>query len=150
MALYIRKSSIHAVTLLCPHSKLEVHYPHFPTLDEFFQIMLSSANVSDTKNQLFVLSKFALEYPRLETAGALLPELLEFYRWIHIELAYRVTFKYAENHTIQDVIEKADGEYKKHDVKGVELLQLYEKVKGSFMFYNVSPMHLLLIIPLLN
>ncbi len=117
--------------------------------------MLSSANISDTKNQLFVLSKFALEYPRLEAAGALLPELLEFYRWIHIELAYRVTFKYAENHTIQDVIEKADDEYKRRDMKetkGFELPQLYEKVKGNFYSfkYNVTSMCLLLIIPLLN
>ena len=104
-------------------------------MDEFFQVMLSSANISDTKNQLFVLSKFALEYPRLQAVGALLPDLLDFYQWIHVELAYRMTFKYAEDHTIQDVIEKADTEYKRcgteKESTGFELPQLYEKVKGS-------------------
>ena len=135
-SLYLKIMCSVIILLLSPRSDLEAHYPHFPTLDECFQTMLSSANISDTKNELFALSKFALEYPRLEAAGALLPELLEFYRWIHIELAYRVTFKYAENHTIQELIEKADEEYKRRDMKetkGFELPQLYEKVKGNFL-----------------
>ena len=104
-------------------------------MDEFSQAMLSSIDIGDINNKLYVLSKFALEYPRLEAAGALLPDLLDFYRWIHIELAYRMTHKYAEKHTIQEVISKEDQEYKKitteKEYVGFEPVQLYERVKGT-------------------
>ena len=49
-------------------------------MDEFSQTMLSSVDIGDaSKNKFYVLSKFVLEYPRLQAAGALLPDLLQFY-----------------------------------------------------------------------
>ncbi len=112
------------------YSCLEVHYPHFPTMDEFSQTMLSSVDIGDaSKNEFYVLSKFVLEYPRLKAAGALLPDLLEFYQWIHSELAYLVTRKYAEKESIGTVITKAEEKY-----AGIDLNKLYEKVKGTITF----------------
>jgi len=79
--------------------------------------MLASANVSDvTRNQFYVLSKFALTYPRLKAGGALLPDLIEFYQWIHTELAYLVTKKYAQKNGFEEVITKADQKYEGHDL----------------------------------
>ena len=89
--------------------------------------MLSSVNASDVKNPQYVLSKFALAYPRLKAGGALLPDLIEFYQWIHTELAYLVTYNYAQNNTLEDVITKADKKY-----EGLDLCQLYDRVKGDW------------------
>ena len=87
--------------------------------------MLASVNVSDvTHNQFYVLSKFALTYPRLRAGGALLPDLIEFYQWIHRQLAYLVTRNYAQRHGLEEIISKADQkDY---------LFQLYDRVKGLY------------------
>ena len=114
-------------TFLC--RVLEVHFPHLPTEEEFSQSMLASVNLSNvTKNPHYVLSKFALVYPRLKAGGALLPDLIEFYQWIHTELAYLVTYNYAQNHGLEEVITKADQKY-----EGLDLCQLYERVKGVYL-----------------
>ena len=105
---------------------LETHFPHFATEEEFLQTMLSSVNASDVKNPHYVLSKFALVYPRLKAGGALLPDLIEFYQWIHTKLAYLVTYNYAQNHGLEEVITKADKKY-----EGLDLCQLYDRVKGD-------------------
>ena len=106
---------------------LDTHFPHFPTEEEFSQSMLASVNLSDvTKNPHYVLSKFALVYPRLKAGGTLLPDLIEFYQWIHTELAYLVTYNYAQNHGLEEVITKADQKY-----EGLDLCELYERVKGD-------------------
>ena len=116
---------------------LDTHFPHFPTEEEFSQSMLASVNLSNvTKNPHYVLSKFALVYPRLKAGGALLPDLIEFYQWIHTELAYLVTYNYAQNHGLEEVITKADQKY-----EGLDLCQLYERVQGVYLIifhYNCA------------
>ena len=97
-------------------------------MDEISQTILSSVDIGDAKNKLYVLSKFVLEYPRLQAAGALLPDLLEFYQWIHTELAYLVTRKYAETESIEAVITTAEQKY-----AGIDLNKLYERVKGIIL-----------------
>ena len=112
-------------SFLC--SELGTHFPHFPTEEEFSRSMLASANVGDvTRNKFYVVSKFALMYPRLKAGGALLPDLIEFYQWIHRELAYLVTKNYAQRHGLEEVITKADQKYEE-----IDLVQLYERVKGK-------------------
>ena len=93
-------------------------------MDEFSQSLLSKATIGDINNPLYVITQFALEYPHLRAGGALLPDLIQLYWWMHTELAYRVTREYAENHSIEEVILKAD----KHT--GLDLTQLYERVRG--------------------
>jgi len=113
---------------------LGTHFPHFPTEEEFSQSMLASANVSDvTHNKFYVLSKFALTYPRLKAGGALLPDLIEFYQWIHTELAYLVTKKYAQKNGFEEVITKADQKY-----EGRDLLKLFERVKGVVLVVTLK------------
>ena len=125
-----------------PCSVLETHFPHFATEEEFLQTMLSSVNASDVKNPHYVLSKFALVYPRLKAGGALLPDLIEFYQWIHTELAYLVTHNYAQNHSLEEVITKADKKY-----EGLDLCQLYERVKGVYLT-NVHLCSFVVLLPL--
>jgi len=118
-------------TLLTDLSILRTHFPHFPTEEEFSRSVLASVNVSDvTHNQFYVLSKFALTYPRLKAGGALLPDLIEFYQWIHGRLAYLVTKNYAQKHGLEEVISKAD---QKH-----YLFQLYDRVKGWCSITNTE------------
>lgn len=98
-------------------------------MGEFSHALLSLKHISDaSQNQLYILSQFALEYPRLKAAGALLPDLVEFYRWLHNELAYLVTQEYAEKHSIGEVITKANKKY-----AGLNLEKLYERVKGTII-----------------
>ena len=96
--------------------------------------MLASANLNDvTHNQFYVLSKFALTYPRLKAGGALLPDLIEFYQWIHTELAYLVTKKYAQKNGFEEVITKADQKY-----EGRDLFKLFERVKGVVLVVKLK------------
>jgi len=93
--------------------------------------MLASANLNDvTRNQFYVLSKFALTYPRLKAGGTVLPDLIEFYQWIHTELAYLVTKKYAQKNGFEEVITKADQKY-----EGRDLFKLFERVKDGYNKY---------------
>ena len=109
------------------YSAIEAHYPHYPSTSELFHILLSSRAISTTEgNEVYVLSKFALEYPRLLAAGNLLPDLLEFYQWIHTELAFLVTRKDAQNWTIEQVVAAV---HNKHPELKRE--ELYERVKGN-------------------
>ena len=96
-------------------------------MDEFSQALLSSTNIGNpTQNELYVLSQFALEYPRLQAGGVLLPDLIALYQWIHSELAFLVTRNYAENNTIEEVLTKADKRF-----TGLNITDLYERVKGN-------------------
>jgi len=54
--------------------------------------------------KLAVLHHFTLEYKRLELGGVLLPDLVEFYQWIHTHLSHLVTYERAQEITIGDVI----------------------------------------------
>ena len=117
------------IMINAPYSAIEAHYPHYPSMNEFFQTLMSSPNIATAaeNNELHVLSKFALEYPRLLTAGKLLPDLLELYQWLHSELAYLVTRKYAQNHTIEDVITKIDDRHPE-----LKRFDLYDRVRGNY------------------
>ena len=64
----------------------------------------------------------------MQAAGALLPDLLQLYHWIHNELAYLVTYDDAQTCTIQEVIERESEK-----CEGPDLIHLYERVKGTYV-----------------
>ena len=78
---------------------------------------------------LDVLSQFSDEYTFLKAIGAILPSLVEFYQWLHTDLAYMVTVAKAGTVTIQEVVLRAtrgySNELKQHYV------ELHEKVQGN-------------------
>ncbi len=111
-------------------SYLAEHYPTFPSMGDFLNAVLASPNTGDEENPLYALSQFALEYSHLCAGEAVLPDLIHLYWWIHTDLAYRVTRRYAERHTIGEVISRAD----KHT--DVEVSQLYDRVRGMCVSHS--------------
>ena len=75
-----------------------------------------------------MLTQFVLERPQLEAGGHLLPDLVEFYMWLHTQLAYIVSYENATELTIGKVIERIIERYS-NDF-GKHLKDLYERVKG--------------------
>ena len=53
---------------------------------------------------LFALHQFTLEQKKLQVGGALLPDLVEFYTWIHTQLSHLVTYQRAKQITIGNII----------------------------------------------
>ena len=64
-----------------------------------------------TSAHLFALNLFTLEQKKLQASGTLLTDLLEFYKWIHIQLSHLVTYERAKEITIGQVIEKTSKRY---------------------------------------
>ena len=59
---------------------------------------------SCSSTHLLVLNLLALEQKRLQAGGTLLPDLIEFYKWIHTQLSHLVTYERAKEITIGQVI----------------------------------------------
>ena len=105
--------------------QLAQFYPSFPSMEEFSQTLMSLKSIGNIENPCYIISQFTLEYPRLKAGGALLPDLIKLYWWIHTELAYRVTREYAEKHSIEEILTRLDKKY-----PDVEVFKLYERVRG--------------------
>ena len=60
-------------------------YPHFPTEQDFIHSVLSTGDIYSytQKGKLYLLGRFAQEWPWLQAGGLLLPDLVEFYQWLH-------------------------------------------------------------------
>ena len=105
---------------------LEAQYPSYPTIEDFRQSILSSADVGKTpKDDFYILSQLALQLPRLEAAGALLPSLIKFYYWLHTKGAYKVEEEYALNKGFEEIITKGDERYPEMGLKS-----LFENLQG--------------------
>ena len=105
-------------------------YPQLPTEKDFTHNLLSSADISLQKQggELSMLTQFVLERPKLQAGEHLLPDLMEFYRWLHTQLAYIVSYDMATELKIGQVVERAVERYSKDFGKHVQ--DLYERVKG--------------------
>ena len=76
-----------------------------------------------------MLTQFVLERPQLLAGGHLLPDLVEFYLWLHTQLAYIVSYDNATELKIGQVVERAVERYSKDYGKHVK--DLYDRVKGK-------------------
>ena len=76
-----------------------------------------------------MLTQFVLERPQLQAGGRLLPDLVEFYLWLHTQLAYIVSYDKATELKIGQVVERAVERYSKDF--GTHIKELYKRVKGS-------------------
>lgn len=63
-------------------------YPYFPSEQDFTHSVLSSEDIQSYAQggELHLLTRFVLEWPRLQAGGLLLPDLVEFYWWLHTTL----------------------------------------------------------------
>ena len=68
--------------------RLEFRYPHYPSERDFTHSVLSSGDIQHQAQggDLYLLARFAQEWPRLQAGGTLLPDLVEFYQWLHMAL----------------------------------------------------------------
>ena len=136
-------------------------YPHFPTEKEFIHSVLSSSDVQSHSQggDLYLLGRFAQEWPQLQAGGQLLPDLVEFYQWLHTalgesaisspyssvdvsaiagkatpppnirSLAHLVTYEQATTLRIDRVVQLAARMYDKEMEE--QLKALYHRVKGQ-------------------
>ena len=109
---------------------LSEQYPQLPAEKDFTHNLLSSADISLQKQggELSILTQFVLERPKLQAGEHLLPDLVEFYHWLHTQLAYIVSYDMAKELKIGQVVERVVERYSKDFRKHVK--DLYERVKG--------------------
>ena len=124
---FYKKKPAFTLLLRC----LELHYPYFPTEKDFTHSVVSSGDISHhSEGEHFrLLSRFALMWPRLQAGGVLLPDLVEFYQWLHSSLAHIVSYDTASNVPIGSVIQHAVRRYSPD--MGQHLRQLYDRIKGE-------------------
>ena len=63
-------------------------YPHFPTEQDFIHSVLSSGDIQSHSQggNFYLLGHFVQEWRWLQAGGLLLPDLVEFYWWLHTAL----------------------------------------------------------------
>ena len=115
---------------------LNQQYPHLAYENEYMKSLVAARENSDLNdNHLFVLHRFTLEHDRLQLGGALLPDLVEFYQWIHTHLSHLVTYERAQEIAIEDVIKLSAKRFppKLHE----HLTNLYHNFSGKLLFFKL-------------
>ena len=86
-------TSVHAHFNHCNFtSQVNEVFPVHANPTDFFLQLFSSSFLDEKDGSLYILYQFILHRPKLNAGGMLLPELVWFYRWVHNELNYTVTF----------------------------------------------------------
>jgi len=102
-----------------------------PTEQTLTHSILSQVNLGDPRtNDLYPLSCFVVEYPRLKIAGELLPGIVELYQWLHTELAYAVSYEEATTITLGRLAKVLA----KHSSARWDRKAHYEKLKCKRMY----------------
>jgi len=114
---------------------LDAHYPHIPTLLEF--VLSVSSQCANKKLQL--LLTFVSSIEKLKLCGQMLPLLVDFYLWLHKNLAYQVTMKRAREIKIAEVIDMV-SKYHSDDT-GNHLKSTYGRLKGSYDSFVFKELH---------
>ena len=102
-------------------------YPQFPNEDDLIHYTQRVSHLKEYR----VVSMFAMDYRQLHCGGALLPDLVKFYQWLHTFLAYSLTHEAASTTTIGQVIERAEKEC----ADGPNIKKLYNRVVSRFNQY---------------
>ena len=113
---------------------LELHYPHPVTKNDYMKSLTDATEASST--HLLVLHQFAREEKNLQKGGALLPDLVEFYQWIHTELSYLVTYEKAKQISIGRIISLSSRRYSQDYFE--HLTGLFKRIKSEGNHYSYS------------
>ena len=105
---------------------LELHYPHFPTEQDLMKSVQSCRRRDDN---FAVLIHFSLQWQRLQAGGEILQDLVEFYQWLHNELACLISKKKAFEVKIMTVVNKLASKHNKK-MKG-HFHDLFKRCKGE-------------------
>jgi hypothetical protein len=110
---------------------LELEYPCYPTEKDLTHSLLT---FQDTGTEdITLISQFTQQWQRLQAGGKLLPDLLEFYQWLHSELAHVISYQRACEVTIGYIIERVTRKYST-DMKN-HWKQLFSRVKEGYNEY---------------
>ena len=110
---------------------LDQHYPHLVTENDYMKSLVAAREACNLDpTYLFALHHFTLEYERLKVGGALLPDLVEFYQWIHTHLSHLVSFERAKQITIGNVINLSTKRYTQEICD--HLMELFKRIIGKF------------------
>lgn len=117
--------------LMIIFSQLDAHYPHFPSEEECKRSIMDGNVNQEAKcgSNLYLLPTLFVDWERLQLGGALLPDLVEFYTWLHKNLAHMLTIKRASAITIGRVVELVERK------KGKYIRKLYNTVKEQYNKY---------------
>jgi len=110
---------------------LNQQYPHLATETDYMKSLVAAReahNLDDT--HLFALHLFTFEYERLQVGGALLPDLVEIYQWIHTHLSHLVTYEKAQQITIGKIISLSAKRYSQELCE--HLTNLFKRIIGMF------------------
>lgn len=101
-----------------------------PTYKDFLHSLehIQGASCVSASEELSVLSKFVREKQRLRIGGLLLPDLVEFYVWLHQQLSHLVTMKQACELSIGDVVERLANRYSRNYAAYIQ--RLFARVQG--------------------
>ena len=109
---------------------LDQHYPHLVTENDYIKSLVTAREACNfDPTYLFALHHFTLEFQRLQVGGALLPDLVEFYQWIHTHLSHLVTYERAKQITIGNVISLTSKRYTQEICD--HLTELFKRLIGK-------------------
>jgi len=106
---------------------MNLRYPWFPSEQSLSMAILSNSSVADPSGELYPLSRFVLEYPRLKGGMELLPGIVELYQYLHTELTYAITYKEVTTITLRRLARVIS----KHFVVNGDRKAHYEKLKSK-------------------
>ena len=85
------------------------------------------------KDDMSFLKQFMLQYDRLQAGDNLLPDLVEFYQWLHVHLAHIVSRDRAAILPIEDVVNMAARRLKQKEKD--KLAILFQRLKGWYLVW---------------
>ena len=115
-------------------------YPIVPTYNDFVYSFehIQQSNNTRLYEELSVLRKFIREKQRLRVGGLLLPDLVEFYVWLHQHLSHLVTKQQALELSVGDVVKRLTKRYSKDYAAYIR--RLFARVQGlscSCRYHNI-------------
>ena len=79
---------------------LEAHYPESASSRSFLLQLFASTSLQEPTCPFYVLYQFILRRPLFNAGGRLLPDLVNFYQWLHEEMSYNVSVETAQDLSI--------------------------------------------------
>ena len=104
---------------------------HLPSEADLLRSLQDSVKCQQCEN-LEVLLNFCENYNVLHAWGKALPDLVEFYQWIHTDLAYTFTEEEVASEKVIDVIHQFSIDATCTEDHGDHILTLFERVIGTF------------------
>ena len=89
----------------------------------------------ESQEKIMLLSRFICKMPELQTTLPYLPDFLEFYQWLHKDLAGVLTPERAHKISIKSLVKQMSKHYAGE--RGDKLMSLYERVKGSIIVCDI-------------